>query len=62
MEAPWLGDRLYLLSSVGGLIRTAFLPSFLLSGCLLAFYSRLFISIENSNLKRKKTSNTEEEI
>lgn len=42
---PLLADRLYLLSIVGGLIRTTFLQSFLLSGYRPASYSRLLVSI-----------------
>lgn len=44
-NGPLLVDRLYLLSIVGGLIRTAFRRSFLQFGYPPASYSRLLVSL-----------------
>jgi hypothetical protein len=45
IDEPLLVNRPYLLSSVDGLARITFLQSFLRSGCLLASYNHLQISI-----------------
>ena len=61
-DAPLLADRLYLLSIVGGLIRTAFLQSFLLSGYLPAYYSHLFVSISSKYNWEKRWAERSGEI